>query len=102
MNDNETLYLSSEGRYTIFEFRDTRIKMISPKCLERYVEITDFKPDIGYIAVMTKYSFDDFLVEEYIDMLSTLDELLIDRDEFLKPIKNIEIRYADQNIATDY
>lgn len=96
MNDNETLYLSSEGRYTIFEFRDTRIKMISSKALDKYLNVTDFRPQIGYIAVMTKFKCWEEPEEEYIDILSTLDELLIDRDSFLNPIKNIEIRYDDK------
>jgi len=90
----KTAFLSSNGRYTIIEFRDKRIIFLSPKGLERYVKINEFKPEIGYIAVMTKYSDMDTPEEEYIDLLSTLDELYIDRDEFLKPIEKLEVRYV--------
>jgi hypothetical protein len=32
----ETAYLSSEGRDSIFKFRDTELKFIAPYSLERY------------------------------------------------------------------
>ena len=89
-----TAYLSNEGRYTLFEFRDKRLKILSPLGLERYISINEFKPEKGYIAVMTKYSDMDEPEEEYIDLLSTLDELYMDRNNFLKPIEKLEVRYV--------
>jgi hypothetical protein len=47
----ETAYLSSKGRYTIFRYGDTELKIIAPYSLERY-------------------------------------------EDFLKPIKKVEVRYT--------
>jgi hypothetical protein len=54
--------------------------------------VNDFEPDIGYMAVMTQYSGQSEPTEEYIDLLSTLDDLYINRNDFLKPIKNLEVK----------
>ncbi|MDD6001399.1 MAG: hypothetical protein PUC50_04300 [Bacteroidales bacterium] len=89
----DTAYLSNEGRYTIFEFNGTRLKIIAPEPLVKYLKITDFDPKIGYIAVLTDYSCFKQPEEEYIDLKPTLNNLLMDADDFLKPIKKLEIRY---------
>ena len=89
----DTAYLSNEGRYTIFEYNGTRLKIIAPEPLVRYLKITDFDPKIGYIAVLTDYSCFKQSEEEYIDLRPTLRNLLMVADDFLKPIKKLEIRY---------
>ena len=87
----DTAYLSSVGRYTIFKFRDQRLKFIAPYSLERYRTVTHW--DDGYIVVMTKYAHAAEEVEEYIDLRPILDELCMDKEEFLQPIRKVEVRY---------
>jgi hypothetical protein len=43
---------------------------------------------------MTKYSHNNELEEEYIDLIPILKSLYMDEDTFLKPIKNVEVLYA--------
>jgi hypothetical protein len=87
-----TAYLSSKGRYTIFKFGDTELKMIAPYSLERYEKIVEW--DHGYLVVMTKYSHKKEPEEEYIDLIPVLKALYMDEEAFLKPIKNVEVSYA--------
>lgn len=89
---NETAYLSSEGRYTIFSFEDVRLKFIAPYSLQKYEKIVEW--DSGYIVVMTKYSHNQDLEEEYIDLIPILKNLCIDSEKFLKPIKKLEVKYV--------
>jgi hypothetical protein len=86
----ETAYLSSKGRYTIFRYGDTELKIIAPYSLERYEKVVEW--DNGYLVVMAKYSHNKDLEEEYIDLIPVLKELYMDED-FLKPIKNVEVQY---------
>lgn len=101
MNDNDTAYLSSEGRYTVFEFNGMKLKIITSTALEYYDSITNLNPEFGCISVMTKYKPFPDLEEEYIDLVPTLEELLIDPKVFLKPLKKVEVRYDNENIGTD-
>jgi hypothetical protein len=87
-----TAYLSNKGRYTIFKFGDTELKFIAPYSLERYEKV--IKWDHGYLVVMTKYSHNSQLEEEYIDLIPILKALCMDEDVFLDPIKNVEVLYA--------
>ena len=89
----DTAYLSNEGRYTIFEYNGTRQKIIAPEPLVKYLKINEFIPEKGYIAVLTDYSCFKQPEEEYIDLIPTLKNLLIDADAFLKPIKKLKLRY---------
>jgi hypothetical protein len=91
-NYMETAYLSSKGRYTIFKFGDTELRFIAPYSLERYEKVVEW--DHGYLVVMTKYSHNKELEEEYIDLCPILKSLYMDTDVFLEPIKNVEILYA--------
>ncbi len=86
-----TAYLTNEGRYTVFRFGDETLKFIAPYSLEKYEEIKEW--DMGYIVVMTKYSHSKELIEEYIDLRPVLKNLYIDSDDFLKPIKKVELAY---------
>ena len=90
----DTAYLSNEGRYTIFEYNGTRLKIIAPEPLVKYLKINEFIPEKGYIAVMTDYSCFPQPEEEYIDLKPILEGLYIDTATFLKPIKNVRIAYA--------
>jgi hypothetical protein len=88
----ETAYLSSKGRYTIFKCGDMELKFIAPYSLERYEKVVEWEH--GYLVVLTKYSHNEELEEEYIDLAPILKALYIDEDDFLDPIKNVEVRYA--------
>ncbi len=88
----DTAYLSNEGCYTIFTFGDNSIKFIAPYSLEYYKKI--LKWDNGYIEVLTKYSHNEELEEEYIDLIPILKNLYINPNDFLKSIKNVEVKYA--------
>ena len=79
-------YLSNEGQYT-----DTRLKFIAPYSLERYESVVEW--DNGYLVVMAKYAHNKNAEEEYIDLLPILKNLHIKPEEFLRPIKSVEICY---------
>ena len=86
-----TAFLSSSGEYTFFRFRDRVITFLTGKRLEKYTKILEW--DNGYIVVLCKNKNEEALEEDYIDLLPILDNLLIEANEFLKPIKEVEIRY---------
>lgn len=84
--------MSSRGRYTIFRCGDMELKFIAPYSLERYEEIVEW--DHGYLVVLAKYSHNQEPEEEYIDLIPVLKALYMDEEKFLKPIKNVEVKYA--------
>ena len=90
---SNTAYLSSKGRYTIFRFNDATLTFIAPRSLEKYDSVTEWNH--GYIAVMTKYSHNQDLEEEYIDLIPVLKNLYMNADEFLNPIKKVEVSYDE-------
>ena len=49
------------------------------------------KWDDGYLVVLAKYSHNPEPEEEYIDLKPILDDLYIDSETFLKPIKKVSI-----------
>ena len=49
--------------------------------------------DNGYIVVMAKYSHSEEEIEEYIDLVSILQELYME-ESFLQSIKKVEVKYA--------
>lgn len=89
---NDTAFLSNEDNYTIFTFNNTRLKFIAPYSLQRYEKVVTW--DNGYIEVMTKYSHNKELEEEYIDLIPILKNLCMDSEAFLKQIKKVEVKYA--------
>lgn len=50
------------------------------------------KWDAGYLVVIADYQTLG-LTEEYIDMVSILNELYFDTEKFLEPIKEVKIHY---------
>ena len=83
--------LSNDSQYTIFKYGNTVIKFRSPYSLEYYSKIKEW--DDGYIVVMTKYKHSEKLIEEYIDLIPILENLYIDKNEFLRPIKEVVIQH---------
>ena len=77
---------------TVFQFRESRLKFIGPYSLERYEKVKEW--NAGYMVVLTKYSHLDHLIDEYIDLAPVLDHLMIDKEEFLRPIHDVEVLYV--------
>ncbi len=89
---DDKAFLSNEGQYTIFSFRNDRLKFIAPYSLERYESVVQW--DNGYLVVLAKYSHNKSAEEEYIDLIPILKNLYINPETFLRPIKSVEIQYA--------
>ena len=83
--------LKSYCLYTIFIFKDQIIRFITSSKLEKYTKIKEW--DKGYLVVMAKYK-NLGEMEEYIDLVPILQNLYYDVDEFLTPIKEVQIDYA--------
>lgn len=90
-NASSIAFLSNKGEYTFFRFRDRVITFLTGKRLERYTKILEW--DNGYIVVLCKNKNEENLEEDYIDLLPILDNLYIESDKFLKPIKEVELGY---------
>ena len=87
---NDIAYLSNDGEYTIFTYEDKTIKFLTSKNLERYMSVLEW--DKGYLVVMSK-NYGKEAEENYIDLVPILENLLIDVEKFLSPIKEVQIRY---------
>ena len=92
MKNKHTAILSNKGEYSIFQFHNLKIRFLTGINLDHYTEIVEW--DHGYIVVMCKTKSDpDIEEEDYIDLIPILDNLYIDSDTFLNPIKNVEVHY---------
>lgn len=89
---NDTAILSSFDQYTTFSFGEKVLTFRTCKGLERYTKVLTW--DNGYLEVMAKYKQRDSEIEEYIDLDPVLSDLFMDKEAFLKPIKNVRIEYA--------
>ena len=74
-----------------FTYNGRTIRFRTPSSLERYTDILEW--DKGYLVVMAKYKGAP-AEEEYIDLVPILNNLYIDADAFLKPIRKVELQYA--------
>ena len=90
MNSREA-YLSNVGNYTVFKYNDYVIRFLAPYSLERYTRVKEW--DNGYLVVEAKYGHNPTPEEEYIDLVPILENLYLDVDKFLKPIKRVEVQY---------
>ena len=92
MSDTKQAILSNKGDMTSFKFGNYNIRFRTPSCLQRYTEVKEW--DNGYIDVTTDYEGIGF-TEVYIDLLPILENLYIDPQTFLKPIKSVKIEYDE-------
>lgn len=83
--------LSNKNGYTVFSYGNYMIRFKSPYSLEKYTEVKEW--DYGYIVVMAKYKHNEKNEEEYIDLIPILNDLYIEPDKFLRPIKEVRIEY---------
>ena len=90
VGDDGRAMLSSDGRYTSFSYGGNTVRFLTSPRLLRYEKV--LKWDKGYLEVIANYNGRE--EEEYIDLLPILDNLLIDADSFLSPIKKVEVAYA--------
>ena len=65
------------------------VRFRAPYSLERYLEVKEWEN--GYLVVTAKYQRSDEPEEEYIDLIPILENLYIDIDEFLTPIKGVNV-----------
>lgn len=84
--------LSSYGDMSSFRYGLQNIRFRTSPKLERYTSVKEW--DNGYIVVMAKYK-DVGEIEDYIDLVPILRNLYIDPHVFLRPIKSVEISYAE-------
>ena len=80
--------LTNDGKYTIFEFNNQRVRFITSDKLEKYTKVVELNN--GCLVVMAKYK-EMPEVEEYIDLVPIFDMLYYDTETFLKPIKEVKI-----------
>lgn len=87
---NEAI-LSNDKNYTSFSFNGYNIRFMTSPSLLCYTSIKEW--DNGYLVVTAKYSGRDnvYEEEEYIDLIPILENLYIDSDSFLSPIKTVRI-----------
>ena len=85
-------YLSNIGEYTAFTLGGRTLTFLTSKSLERYTSIKEW--DNGYLVVMAKYSTRPTEEEEYIDLIPILENLYMNAEAFLNPIRQVEVRYA--------
>ena len=92
MKKSSTAILSSFDNYTTFSFGGKKLTFRTCHNLEKYTKILLW--DNGYIEVMAKYKNRQKEIEEYIDLRPVLDNLYMDKNKFLSPIKEVKIEYA--------
>ena len=85
---NEAI-LSSDNRFTSFEYNHKVIRFRTSPKLEKYTRVIEW--DEGYIVVMAMYNGVE--TEEYIDLIPILQNLCIDPHRFLKNIRKVRISY---------
>ena len=84
--------LSSFDKYTTFAFGGKTLTFRTCYGLERYTKVLTW--DNGYLEVMAKYRQREHEVEEYIDLAPILSSLYMDKESFLKPIRDVRIEYV--------
>ena len=88
--------LKTEFFKNVFTIKDSAIHIrsffVSHELRKRYTDIKEC--DNGYLVVMADYEGIGN-VEEYIDLLPILQNLYINPQDFLKPIKSVRIDYND-------
>ena len=89
--EEELARIKVDGKYSFFTFRDICIKFRTSTKLKKYIRVK--KWDNGYLVVDADYSTLG-VTEEYVDIKSILDDLYIDANKFLKPIKGVQIEHV--------
>ena len=85
----DTAVLSHRGGFSSFSFGGEVIRFATPPCLRRYVRVKKWED--GYIEVDANYGNGE--EEDYIDLLPILNNLYYDAEDFLRPIRKVEVKY---------
>ncbi|MCF0223913.1 MAG: hypothetical protein HUK20_06560 [Fibrobacter sp.] len=91
MNES-TAYLSNCREYISFAFGGRTIRFKGAYSLTKFDKIKEWEN--GYIVVDAYFAHSKEPVEDYIDLIPILNDLYIDSHDFLKSVKNVEIRYV--------
>lgn len=83
-------YLSHAGGFSSFRYGEDVIRFATSKALKHYIRVK--KWECGYLEVDADYGKGE--EEDYIDLLPILDNLYYDAQEFLRPIRKVEVRYV--------
>ena len=86
MDAVNTATLGYQGKFAVFKYGDRVIRFKAPYSLEKFTDIKEW--DNGYLVVMAKYKNKE-PEEDYIDIVPILENLYINPDIFLKPIKQV-------------
>lgn len=82
--------ISSERDMSSFTYGGRTIRFRTSPRLTRYQSVLSWEN--GFIEVMAQYG--DKVVEDYIDLVSILENLYIDPASYLAPIKKVEVSYV--------
>lgn len=89
---NQTAYLEKLDKYTCFSFNERCIRFLTGRNLIRYTAVKEW--DHGYLVVNCRnHSNPEKDEEDYIDLVPILENLLIDPNTFLAPIREVQIKY---------
>ena len=92
MNVNEDMArIKVDGKYSVFTFRDQCIRFRTSTKLKKYLRVKEWNN--GYLVVDADYSTMGE-TEEYVDITSILNNLFIDAQRFLKPIKGVQVEHV--------
>ena len=94
--DNSTAYLYNDGEYSIFSFGNVKLKFLTSKNLEKYINVKEW--DNGYLVV-TKKNIGKSEQEDYIDLQPILENLYMDPEKFYRPIKKWRLDMSEENIT---
>ena len=91
--NTSTAYLSNDKDLISFQYQSWNIRFRGPYSLEYFASVKQW--DHGYLVVMAKYKHNAGLEEEYIDLIPILEDLYIEPNEFLDPIKEVQLGYDE-------
>lgn len=87
---NSKALLSNDGEYISFSFNGRTIRFKGPYSLVKIAKVKEW--DNGYLVIDAIYKHcQNELVEDYIDLVSILEDLYIDPKLFLQPIKSMVV-----------
>jgi len=89
---SDLAFLSSKADYSTFTYGGISIRFATPCTLRRYLRVKKYHD--GYLEVDADYG--DGVEEDYIDLRPIVRNLLINQRSFLKPVKRVEVRYAEE------
>ena len=90
---SDTAYLSADNGYAFFQYLDQTIMFLIGKSIQKFIRVKEW--DDGYIVV-DEETKDHHQRESCIDLRPILDNLYMNGDDFLKPIKKVEVKQDDR------